>query len=133
MPEPANTEIRVDWTLIADYALMDTLGKLSVLGIFDRLWAPGFPSLHPVLFLVASWAGAPNQLFGCELRAWGPAKELLVGGQQQVQLGPDGHAQGIFRLSPLPLPSPGEYVLELLAGGMSVSHSTLTVIQIEAS
>lgn len=133
MPEPANAETRVDWTLVADYALMDNMGKLSVLGIFDRLWAPAFPSLHPVLFLVAAWAGGPSQLVGCELRVWGPAKELLVGGQQPVQLGPDGHAHGIFRLSPLPLPAAGEYVFELLAGGISVSHSTLTVIQIEAS
>jgi hypothetical protein len=133
VPEPANPETRLKWTLIADYALVDSMGKLSVVGIFDKLWAPVFPSLHPVLFLVAAWAGMPNQLVVAELRVWGPAKELLVGGQQQVQFGPDGLAQGIFRLSPLPLPAAGEYVLELLAGGISLSHSTLTVVQIEAS
>ncbi len=50
---------KVDWALVCDYALIDTAGKLSVLGIFERLFAGNFPALHPVMYLVAQWSGAP--------------------------------------------------------------------------
>lgn len=36
---------------IADYALVDQMGKMSVLGIFDILGAGQFPVAHPQLFV----------------------------------------------------------------------------------
>jgi hypothetical protein len=128
MAEAAPT-IRADWALLADYALVDQTGKLSVIGIFSRLWAPTFPSLHPVGFVVVAWTGAPEGSFNAELRLWSPLNEIVLGGQQIVQLGADGHAAGLMRLQPIPLPSPGKYVIELLADGNSATQVDLLVEQ----
>ena len=125
--------VKVEWSLLADYALVDQAGKLSLIGIFNRLWAPAFPSMQPVVFLVSSWTGEPNRSIASELRIWGPSKELLVGGQQPVQLGPDGRANGIFRMSPLPLPAPGNYIFELMLDGVSAAHVPLVVEQVTQS
>jgi hypothetical protein len=122
-------QFNVEWSLIADYAMVDQTGKLSLIGIFNRLWAPVFPSMQPVVFLVSAWAGEPNRAVTSELRIWGPSKELIVGGQQPVQLGPDGRANGIYRLSPLPLPTPGTYTFELMLEGVSAAHVPLPVEQ----
>lgn len=119
----------VDWAMLADYAMVDSSGKLSVVGIFDRLWAATVPTLHPLLFVVARWKGPPLGLVTVELSVWGPSKDLVVSGTQSAQLAPDGSASGIFRLSPLPLASFGEYIVELVSGGESAAHLALTVEQ----
>jgi hypothetical protein len=64
-----------------------------------------------------------------ELRVWGPSKEMIGSAQQHVELGPVGRSAGIIQLAPLPLPAPGEYVFELLGGGVSQKHVTVTVEQ----
>lgn len=43
--------MKIDFALVADHALTEQSGKLSVIGIFDVLGAPQFPMLHPRLFL----------------------------------------------------------------------------------
>ena len=42
----------LDFAVIADYALVDQAGKLSVLGIFQHIWVQQFPAMHPRLHLV---------------------------------------------------------------------------------
>lgn len=123
----SSTTPRVEWATLADYALIDSSGKLSVLGMFDRLFASPFPSLHPLLFIVARWAGAPTTLAATEIRVWSPGRDLLVGAQQPIQFGPDGFAVSIARVSPLPLPGPGAYTIELFVAGTSVHHLPLNV------
>ena len=129
MAEVESTEI--EWAMLADYALIDTTGKLSIIGVFNRLWAPSFPTLHPLLFVVAAWRGAPHAVLAVELRLWGPSKDLVLTGEQRVELGPDGRSSGVFRLSPLPMASPGEYIVELMADAVSVAHLALTIEQSE--
>lgn len=124
------TAVQADWAVVADYALIDQSGKLSVIGIFNRLWAPSFPSLHPVAHVVAALTGPANRSFTSELRFWSPTKELVVGGQQLSQIGPDGRAGAIFRLAPLPLPAPGEYIIELLVDGIGTLQIGLNVDQV---
>lgn len=128
MAETAST--RVDWALLADYALLDVTGKLSAIGIFSQLAAVAFPSVHPVIYFVSSCAAEPNRSVASELRVWSPVKELMIAGKQQVQLGSDGRANGVFRLSPLPLPMAGQYLFELLLDGVSALHLELSVLQV---
>jgi hypothetical protein len=128
-----DSDIEIDWVLIADYAMVDAGGKASIVGIFDRVFSPVFPSIQPSVFIVAAWRGAPNRVFAVELRVWSPAKDLLIGGQQQVQTGPEGKANGIFSLSPLPLPTPGEYIVELLAEGTTIASVPLFADPVETA
>ena len=43
--------MHLDFAVIADYALVDQAGKLSVLGIFQHIWVQQFPAMHPRLHL----------------------------------------------------------------------------------
>jgi hypothetical protein len=132
-PRASDDGLEVEWAVLADHALVDAGGKLSVIGIFSRLWAAVFPSGHPVLFLVAAWAGQPQRVVIVELRVWGPGGELILSGQQQVQLGPDGKSNGIFQLAPFLLPTPGRFVFELAAEGRSMAHVPLDVAPVPES
>jgi hypothetical protein len=49
--------VHLDFAVIADYALVDQAGKLSVLGIFQHVWVQQFPAMHPRLHLVLRLKG----------------------------------------------------------------------------
>jgi hypothetical protein len=123
--------LAIDWAFICDYALIDASGKLSILGIFDRLFAANFPAAHPMLYVVASWVAPPGTVAIVELRYWSPAGDLIGAAQQHVSFGPDGKSAGIFQMPQLPIPVPGTYLLEYVTGGVSIRHLELVVTKPE--
>src|SRR5205823_13144307 len=60
--------VRVKVALLADYSNVSREGKLNILGIFDTIYAPTFPTTHPHMQLVirfeadAREAGATRQV-----------------------------------------------------------------------
>jgi hypothetical protein len=77
-------ETSIEWALLADYVMLDNSGKLSIIGIFDRLYLNAPHAMHPMAFVVARWRGAPNAVLASELRIWSPGRELLVGAPQAL-------------------------------------------------
>ena len=53
--------LRLDFAVLADYALVDQQGKLSVLGIFQHVWVADFPTVHPRTHLVHPGARAADR------------------------------------------------------------------------
>lgn len=129
MPE-SNAPVQVEWMLLADYALVDQAGKLSILGIFRGLQVFAFPAAHPAAYVVTAFVGEPLRTVACEFRVWTPSKELLLAGQQQAQLGPDGRANGVAQIAPLPFPIAGTYVFEILVDGIGMRQVEVLVEQI---
>lgn len=60
--------MKIDLALICDYALIDRLGKLSILGIFEHLWIPKFPAVHPRVHLVLRLKGKRTEIGEHEVR-----------------------------------------------------------------
>jgi hypothetical protein len=54
--------VKIDFAVLCDYALIDQFGKLSVLGIFEHIWVPKFPAVHPRLHLVMRLKGRRTEL-----------------------------------------------------------------------
>jgi hypothetical protein len=54
--------VRIDFAVACDYALIDQYGKLSVLGIFQHIWAAQFPTVHPRLHLVVRLKGKRTEV-----------------------------------------------------------------------
>ncbi len=54
--------MHLDFAVIADYALVDQAGKLSVLGIFQHIWVQQFPAMHPRLHLVLRLKGKRTEV-----------------------------------------------------------------------
>jgi hypothetical protein len=48
--------------VVADYALIDQAGKISVLGIFQHIWVQQFPAMHPRLHLVLRLKGKRTEV-----------------------------------------------------------------------
>jgi hypothetical protein len=104
--------MRVALALLADGANVTREGKLNLLGIFDTIFARGFPVMHPLMQLVLRFEAEPAEA--------GTRRDL------EVQfLAPDGHA--LFRL-------PGAVAVQQRTVGDSVRIDqivTLTNVQLE--
>ena len=91
--------MHLDFAVVADYALVDQSGKMSVLGIFQHIWVPQFPAMHPRLHLVLRLKGKRTEVGehqvqiklmdadDAELKAW--AGKTLPTLQNHLQMAKD--------------------------------------------
>ena len=121
----------VEWSLVCDYCLIDQTGKLSMLGIFERIAAESLPVLHPLLFVVTRWRSVAQESFVAETRIWTPTEQLLVStGATQVPANPGGQNLTINQFRGLVLEREGQYLIELLAEGETARYYPLQVVTV---
>ena len=134
--------MEVDLALIADAATIDSSGKLSVLGIFDRIGTSSFPARHPRMVLVLRFIAALNETgthqIGISLKD--PAGKEVVGidGEMQLSPGPTGGGGGIrvphvLHLNGLVFPVPGQYAFDVLVDRQHHVSLPVTVYGPESS
>jgi len=106
--------------VLADYALIDQAGKLSVLGLFQHVWVPHFPALHPRAHLVLRLKGRRTEIGEHRLRIRFVDDQgvKLVEGEGAVFFGepPAGVTEveaGAVLVFDLPLPRAGSYAFEI--------------------
>src|SRR4051812_40567241 len=128
-----STELHLDFAVVADYALIDQQGKLSVLGMFQHVWLSNFPAVYPRTHLVLRVRGAPPEVGVQTIRirfADGGGNGRL-GGEGPVQFGepPAGVVDveaGAVLVSDVPLPRPGQYAFEISLDGEKASRVALS-------
>ncbi len=134
--------MEVDLALIADAATIDSSGKLSILGVFDRIGTSSFPARHPHMVLILRFIAALNEAgthqIGITLRD--PAGRDVVGvdGEMQLGVGSAGGGGGIrvphvLHLDGLVFPVPGQYVFDVRVDGEHHASLPLTVYGPESS
>lgn len=129
----------VQLALVCDYALIDQAGKLSVLGIFERIWVERFPAVHPRLHLVLRLKGRRTEIgdhpIVITLRD-GDGREVLRGdGQVQIGEPPAGITEveaGAVLAFDVPLERPGTYTFDILVDGQRAAQVPVTVSQMPA-
>ena len=112
--------MQVDFAVLADYALIDQHGKLSVLGIFQHVWVAAFPAVHPRTHLVLRVRGRRIEVGShpIRIRFVDDTGAELMGGEGTVQFGepPSGVTEieaGAVLVFDVPLPRPGAYAFEI--------------------
>jgi len=115
--------MHVDFAVVADYALIDQHGKLSVIGIFQHIWVQSFPAVHPRTHLVLRVRGRRTEigLHSIRIRFMDEEGRQLLGGEGSVQFGePPAGVKEVEAAAVLvfdvPLPQPGLYHFEVGVG-----------------
>jgi hypothetical protein len=123
------SSVHVDFAVIADYALVDQQGKLSVLGIFQHVWVAAFPSIHPRTHLVLRVRGRRTEIgeHRIRIRFIDDQQQELIGGEGTVHFGEPAAGvteveAGAVLVFDVPLPRAGHYAFEITLG-----DSVLTV------
>lgn len=119
--------MQVDFAVLADYALIDQHGKLSVLGIFQHVWVAAFPAVHPRTHLVLRVRGRRSEVgdHPIRIRFVDDQGGELIGGEGTVHFGPPPPGvteieAGAVLVFDVPIPRPGSYAFEIAvdSGGL---------------
>ena len=132
--------MRVKIALLADYSNVSREGKLNILGIFDTIYAPGFPTTHAHMQLVVRFeadareAGATRQV-EVQFRTQDGTVLFRLPGAMTVQPGELGETirtDHILNVTNLNLEHPGRYAFDVLVDGQVAATVPLRVEQIPA-
>jgi len=125
--------VHVDFAVLADYALVDQHGKLSVMGIFQHVWVPQLPTIYPRVHLVLRVRGRRTEIgeHRLRIRFAGPDGGEILGGEGAVQFGEppagvrDVEAAAVL-IFDLPLATAGEYAFTIALDGETEYRVPLT-------
>jgi hypothetical protein len=129
----------LDFAVVADYALVDQAGKLSVLGIFQHIWVQQFPAMHPRLHLVLRLKGKRTEVgeHAVQIRLADEQEVEILGGAGNVTFAepPAGITEieaGAVLVFDVPFPHPGVYRFEITIDGEKQAAVPVTVSQLAA-
>jgi hypothetical protein len=132
--------VNVQLALVCDHAIIDQHGKLSVLGIFDRIWVERFPAIHPRLHLVLRLKGRRTEVgdHGVLIQLMDDVGREVLRGEGNVQIGEppagvvDIEAAAVLAFD-VPLEHAGVYTFEIAVDGAHAAAVPITVTQMPAT
>ena len=116
--------MHLDFAVLADYALIDQQGKLSIIGIFQHVWVTSFPTVNARTHLVLRVRGRRTEIgtHSIRIKFVDSEGQELMGGEGTVQFGEP--VAGVTELEAgavlvfdIPLPRPGQYAFEISLDG----------------
>lgn len=125
--------------VVCDHALIDQAGKLSVIGIFERIWVERFPAVHPRLHLVLRLKGRRTEIGRHPLliQLLDPDGREVLRGDGAVQIGepPAGVTEveaGAVMSFDVPLERSGTYHFAITVDDEPAAEVPIVVTQMPA-
>lgn len=128
--------MEVKFALLADAANSARDGKLNLLGVFDRIFAPEFPALHSGSVIVARVLFRSTEL-GKEFpirftladqdgrQLWSASGKIRLNNVEAPGL--EGYTDVFVPVTNWPLTGPGDYAVDILIAEQSKASIPLTV------
>jgi len=67
----------LSFTIICDDVRQETGGKLSLMGLFENVYATKFPAIHPRLAVLSEWSGGQGE-FKIRMRILAPDRKTVI-------------------------------------------------------
>ena len=117
--------MEIDLAFLADAATIDASGKLSILGIFDRIGVSQFPAQHGRITLVLRFTAGTSEIGSHDVHIRmsdpGGAEVLSLNGEMQLVGGPAAQdairVPHILNLDGLVFTGPGMYSFDVKVDG----------------
>jgi len=124
-------QLKVEFLTLCDYAMMSQEGKLSVMGMFDRMFVRQVPSTFARFFIVAVLSGEAESEYGVVLLIQSPTGKAVVPEKElKVKLGTGGRTNIITDVVNFPLPEIGSYSLKITVGETEIGMLPFMVMQV---
>lgn len=115
--------------ILSDYIIKDAAsGKLSLIGIFNGLFAQRFPCTHPLICIYVALTGGRGHV-PCNLRMvplGGGAEVFSLQGTVNFA-DPVAVPEIVFQIQQMQVKEPGMYSIEFIAGGELLGSRNLQV------
>lgn len=121
----------IEFFTLCDYATTSKEGKLSIIGIFDRMFTRQLPSTFARFFIVAILKGEPDSEHQVTLSLTDPdGGDVMPAKQLKIKLGAQGRSNIITDVVNLPLKMAGDHRLQLTSDEKQLGSTTFTVTKI---
>jgi hypothetical protein len=125
----AHQDLDVNAFLVCDSVVRDAqTGKTSIQGVFDMIYAPGFPAVHPTLALYfrLCFDQPPSEPARIALALTTPCGERREDPDaMRAASGPSGVLEAWINIANFNFPEPGRYCFELAVNGATVADYTV--------
>lgn len=130
--------MEISYAVMADYANISREGKLNIMGIFDIIYSPSFPTRHPNLFIVASIRAEPldksDRDRQIKVVLYDPDRQeiLAIQGRFNFKNAPSGElgsSNSILSLNGISFKNPGAYTFSFFIDNVLKKEIPLKVIK----
>lgn len=128
-------DVKLELLTLCDHALTSKEGKLSIIGIFDRMFVKKTPTTFARFFVVAVFTGKPESQHKIALSIKDPqGKEVLPSTKEiAIKLGSQGRSNIITDIVNMPLSMTGDYTVTLSEKGQKLGEKKFGVIKVGAN
>lgn len=122
----------LNFTLLCDDIRQELSGKLSIMGIFENIYAPKFPAIHPRLAIINEWAEGTGD-FDATLRILTPDRRTIIRENvTRLRLTDTRYRQRDVSIHlNIKFREPGIYWIENYLDGMLVNSVPLNVMHVK--
>jgi Family of unknown function (DUF6941) len=126
------TRPTVSFTIICDDVRQEMGGKISLMGLFENIFATKFPAIHPRLAVVTEWSEGKGE-FDLKMRLIGPDRNtVLRETSSKMKLNDVNfrHRDVSVHLN-INFKEPGTYWIEYLVDNELIHSLPLRVVQVK--
>lgn len=126
------TRPNLNFTILCDDIRQEIGGKISLMGIFEDIYASHFPAFHSRLAVVNEWADATG-VFDATLRILAPDRKTIIReNASKIKIADARHKQRDISIHlNIEFKEPGAYWIENYIEGMLVNSVPLNVILVK--
>ncbi len=124
-------KLRAELIALADYALTAEDKKLSVMGIFDKVFVRKLPASHPRLSFVVTLVGEPRSEEKLVMKVVAPSNKDVFKADANIRVGDNGKANMISNFEGFPFQEVGSYRFVVEKQGKEIAGYALDVIMVK--
>jgi len=114
------------YSIICDDVRLEAGNKLSLMGIFENIFFPGFPSALLKFAIVNHWVG--NGQFETHVRILAPdRKEVVISTPSKFSIEVNGYADNVTFFTNVNFDRPGGHIVQIYLDGNIAAERSLYV------
>ena len=122
----------VDYMHVCDYAFCAEGGKPCIIGIFNFIWAPTFPTNHPAMCVVATFQGRAHEVIPFSIEMVRPNGDVIARKDGTATASDDGGAFVSVNMVDICIPEEGRYCVRVSSGGQVLTSRSMRALREQA-
>lgn len=118
-----------EWIVLCDYAFVAAPSKVSVIGLFDVIYASDVPATHERAFIAFNILGEPGERVTVNLEIIGPTATTIAKAQAKAVLPDSGGAKAFLELRGMKLTAFGRHAIQVDLGDGQPKSAWFTLQQ----
>ena len=131
MPESKKkNSLKLELIALADNVISDQSNKLSIIGIFDKIFVKEVPASHSVMNLVMTFIGVESSKNDVKVKIENPSGKTVFEATLEVMIGQNGKANFVNKFEGFPIDEIGNFVIFVTHANNIIGKYVLEVLKL---